>query len=285
METTELELGDVSATSLVTLFCRAVESESDDAILDDPKAVEVAAALRPALAQSADRLGKRLAAGNVDGGLAVHIALRAKRYDEYVRSFLDRAPEGVVVSMGCGMDSRFGRIDNGRVRFFDLDLPPVIDLKSRFFEETDRYRLVPGSVLDHEWMDRLDEREGPFLFVAEGVFMYLEERDVRALVLELQKRFPGSELLCEVFNSRWLSGPWKAMMERKMRRRAGFGEGATFRFGIRDSGELERWGDGIELLDDWSYFDADEKKLGSLRLLRRIDLVRKTQWTVHYRLG
>jgi hypothetical protein len=48
---------------------------------------------------------------------------------------------------------------------------------------------------------------------------------------------------------------------------------------------MEQWQSGIQFLDEWSYFDSDEKKLGWLRLLRYIGWIRKTQWTVHYRLG
>jgi O-methyltransferase involved in polyketide biosynthesis len=49
---------------------------------------------------------------------------------------------------------------------------------------------------------------GPFLFLAEGVFMYLEYEDVRPLVLVLQKTFPVSELLCGMENS-FRPGPFK----------------------------------------------------------------------------
>ncbi len=48
------------------------------------------------------------------------------------------------------------------------------------------------------------QHKGPFLFMAEGVFMYLDGKDVRSLVLKLQETFPGSELVCEVVNSLWL---------------------------------------------------------------------------------
>ena len=63
------------------------------------------------------------------------------------------------------------------------------------------------------------------------------------------------------------------------------GKDALFRSGIRDSREMEHWQKGIQFLDDWSYFDSDERKPGLFRLFRYIGWLRKTQWTVHYRLG
>jgi O-methyltransferase involved in polyketide biosynthesis len=93
-----------------------------------------------------------------------------------------------------------------------------------------------------------------FLFMAEGVFMYLDGMDVRLLVLEIRQRFRD------------------------------LGLDAMFRSGIRDNREMEQWHIGIQFLDEGSYFDSEEKKLGWLKILKYIELIRKTQWTVHYLL-
>lgn len=121
--------------------------------------------------------------------------------------------------------------------------------------------------------------------MAEGVFMYLDQEDVHSLILKLQSEFPGSELVCEVFNSLWLRKPLKSLMNYKMQHQLHMGKDATFHFGIRDSKEMEKWHAGIQFLDDWSYFDSEEKKLGVLKLFRNIEILRKTQWTVHYKLN
>ena len=52
MKRTELfyiNISDISATSLSTLYCRALESISKGPILDDPKAVELMEQLNPEL--------------------------------------------------------------------------------------------------------------------------------------------------------------------------------------------------------------------------------------------
>ena len=281
----DIRMSDVSETSLLTLYCHALESQSKDPIISDPKAVEIMRAVNQELSKSKNRLHKRMVKGKIDKRMVVHIAIRAKRYDEYILEFLKSSPDGVVVNIGCGLDSRFSRIDNGRVRFYDLDLPDVIGIKRRFVEETDRYHFIPSSVLDYDWMTPLLQTGGgPFLFIAEGVFRYLHREDVKSLVLELQSRFPGSELVCEVFNDLLLKGALKGLVNFKMRKELHLGKDATFHFGIRGGREMEEWNPGIMFLDDWSYFDSKEAKLGWLRLLGRVGLFRKTQWTVHYRL-
>lgn len=278
-------VGDVSATSLVTLYCHAIEARSDRPILADPRSVAIAAELNRLLSPPADPLEKALVSGTLDRKLVVHIALRAKRYDDYVREFLARHPDGVVVNIGCGLDSRFERIDNGSVVFYDLDLPEIVAVRNRFFQESDRYRVIASSVLDFGWMAEVRRHAGPFLFLAEGVFMYLAGDDVRSLVLALQGTFPGSELVCEVVNAFWLRPPLDCMLRFKMQRQLHLGKGAVFRSGLRHGREMEEWHGGIRFLDDWSYFDSGDEKLGWMRVLRRIELVRTTQYTVHYRLS
>ena len=278
-------IGDIAATSFVTLYCHALETLSDDPVLSDPKSVEITTELNKTLSLSKNTLDRILVSGTLDKKLVVHIAIRAKKYDDSASNFLQRFPDGVVVNIGCGLDSRFLRIDNGRVVFYDLDLPEIIAIKKDFFKETERYHLIASSVLDSGWMAPVLRHKGPFLFMAEGVFMYLDEKEVRSLVLKIQETFRGSELVCEVVNSLWLRPLLKKMLDFKMQRELHLGKDATFRSGIRDGREMEQWHSGIQFLDEWSYFDSEEKKLGWLRLLKHIELIRKTQWTVHYRLN
>jgi methyltransferase (TIGR00027 family) len=280
------DLSDVAATSLLTLYARAMESQSQDPILSDDKAVEIVQHLNPLLAESPDRLLRSLANGKISRQLCVHLALRAKQYDTYTHDFLALHPQASIISIGCGMDTRFYRIDNGQVHFFDLDLPEVIRFKREFVDEEPRYHLIAASVFDYAWMDRVEEQGAlPVLFLAEGVFMYLEPERVRALFGDLARRFPGSELVCEVVNSRWLSKWLQPLLRSKMQSQLGMGAEATFRFGITDGYEPESWHPGIRLLDQWSYFDSHHPKLGMLGVLGRSELFRRTQWSVRYRLG
>ena len=272
-------IGDIAATSFITLYCHALETLSVDPILSDSKSVEITTELNKTLSHSEHTLERILAAGTLDKRLVVHIAIRAKKYDNYARDFLKRFQDGVIVNIGCGLDSRFLRIDNGQVIFYDLDLPDIITIKKDFFKETDRYHLIASSVLDFDWMSPVLRHKGPFLFMAEGVFMYLDGKDVRSLVLDLQETFQGSELVCEVVNSLWLRPMLIKILDYKMQRQVHLGKEAMFRSGINDGREMEQWHSGIQFLDEWSYFDSEEKKLGWLKIFRHIDFIRKTQWT------
>jgi len=208
-----ISLPDVAETGLLTFYCHVIESQTPNPILLDQKAVEVSRLLNPVLANSPSRLLRNLAKGKVRKELLVHINLRAKKYDEYANSFLMENPDGILVNIGCGMDSRFQRIDNGRLTCFDLDLPEMIHFKQQFYTETDRYHFIAASVFDHAWMDQVAKiGKRPVLFMAEGVFMYLDGEKVKDLILKLQSRFPGSELVCEVVTAFFTRKPWNRMV-------------------------------------------------------------------------
>ena len=280
---TQFSLSDVSATMLLTLYARAKESQSANPILVDEKAVELFEQLKPLAAQADGELYRKVVEGDLPETLNQTMSLRAHHFDQQCRDFLRRYPDGAIVNLGCGLDTRFFRLDDGRLHLIDLDLPDVIALKRQLLPETERYQMIASSVLDFGWMDELDG-ERPYLFLAEGLFMYLPLDDVKALVLALQDRFPGCELVCEVFNSSWLHGWRGKMMKRKLQNNMSMGAGAMFQTGIADSDSMERWRGGICFLDDWSFVDADEPKLGALRLMRHWAMFRKLQWVVHYRL-
>ncbi len=258
-------LSDVNNTSLLTLFCRAVDSRRTDRIIDDPMAVTIAERLIPIIAESDDVLLSSLSRWKVDPQVTVHIALRAAKYDQYAREFLATHPDGIIVNLGCGLDSRFHRLGDEKQEFFDLDLPEVIRLKRRLVEETERYHMLAYSVLDFRWMDELSSySQRPILFLAEGLLMYLKPEDVKGLVCELSARFPDSELVCEVFNSAWLKGAWGSLVHRKMQQRLKMGKGAQFLSGLAYPREMEGWDPRIRYVDDWSYFDTGHHASGSV---------------------
>jgi O-methyltransferase involved in polyketide biosynthesis len=137
-----------------------------------------------------------------DFGRAV-VILKGREFDRFAQGFLTRHPDAVVVHIGCGLDTRFERLAerNSPVDWYDLDLPEVIDLRRKLVGgEGERHHFLACSVLESAWLDTVGTNEqGPFLFLAEGVFMYFEEAQVKSLVLTLRDHFPGAELVFDAF--------------------------------------------------------------------------------------
>jgi O-methyltransferase involved in polyketide biosynthesis len=174
------ELQGVSRTLLAPLACRALESARPDAILHDPKAVKLVNAL-------GNNQNMLLGMSRQD---QFFTAMRARQFDLFARSFLDRFPNGLVVDIGCGMDTRFYRIDNGQMSWLGLDLPAVIELRRRFLPDDDRCQTIARSMFDLTWLDAVDQINKPVIFLAEGVFAYFTEKEVKTVIMALTKRFP-----------------------------------------------------------------------------------------------
>ena len=261
------DLGGVSETLLIPLQYRAAESQRPDAILKDGKAAELVEAMDPDSSQATGSTMDQ-----------VVTMMRARQFDCFARGFLEAHPDGVVVDVGCGLDTRFFRLDNGTVLWFELDLPEVIALRRQLLGETPRRTCLAASVLDLSWMDAVAPVAGNgVLLLAEGVFPYLERADVQRLVLEVGRRFPGAEL---VFDA--LSPLQIAMHRLEPATRAA---ALRLRWGLNHGRELESWATGIHLLQEWFYFDEDEPRLGAARLLRFVPGLRHGARILHYRLG
>jgi methyltransferase (TIGR00027 family) len=271
-------LSDVAETLLMMLYIRAVESQRPDALIKDEKAV--------VLVQRMDQHFLRDKLAKVDQETRVAIVLRSREFDRHARDFLARYPEAVVLHIGCGLDSRFERVDNGQVEWYDLDLPEVIELRRKLIGgEGERYHLLACSVLDSAWLDAVSvRRQRPFLFLAEGVFMYLEEAQVKSLVPTLKEHFPGAELVFDAFSPFFVWSNNRRVTLTKI--------GARCHWALRHGKDLEGWSDpstslragGIRLLDERFPFQYPEPRLGRARLVRHVPFFAKMIGVYHYQL-
>ena len=259
-------LQGIARTLLVPLACRALESPRPDAILHDARAVEV----YKALAGTPDFL---MGMGKMDVFVAT---MRARQFDAFTRDFLARNPGGLVVDLGCGLDTRYDRLEDGQLTWLGVDLPEVIELRRRVLPDGERCRTIPRSMLEISWLDEVARLDKPVIFLAEGVFPYFSTADVRPLVLEMAKRFPAGELVFDAaspFISRHHNRT-SSVLKRS---------GTRILWDAKNPRELETW--GLQLLDHWYYFDQPEPRLRLFRWMRFIPFMAKATGIFHYRLN
>ena len=190
MERQAPELSGVPETMLWSLYHRAVESGRADRVLQDPESVRIMAALDYDFAGHFGRPGGSLAA-------------RAASIDAALWGWLDRHPDGLVVSLGEGLETQSRRVDNGRMRWLSVDLPEAIRLRECFLPPTDRFRHLAMSALDPAWMDQVDNTR-PVFVVAQGLLMYLEPGEVAGLFGRMAAKLPGAWLVFDTIPP-WLS--------------------------------------------------------------------------------
>jgi len=259
-ETTKPSLSGVAETLLITLYIRATESQRPDALIKDERAEALVRQLEP------ETLRKTLALTEDTGRLV--LILKSREFDRFAQDFLVRHPDAVVVHIGCGLDTRFDRVcseppENGQFEWYDLDLSEVINLRRALIGgEGVRYHLLAGSVLEDAWLEAVEpHRQRPFVFLAEGVFMYFTEAQVKSLVLRLKEHFPAAELVFDAYSPfmRW------AHNLRVIRKRVG----AHLNWDLKHSQDLEGWGTGIRLLDErfpFQFPEVDQRRALRVRL-------------------
>lgn len=220
--------GSVEWTNLVTLYLRAYESRSQQTILGDHAA-----------AAAVDRINydfKRIHRMSLPAVNQYLVALRARQLDDWCADFLQRQPEAVVLHLGCGLDARRFRLAVPEsALWYDLDKPSVIALRRRLYEETEIYRMVGASVTELQWMADIPA-ERPTLVVAEGLLMYLQESDVRRLLLALTDQFGSGEMLFDTVSP---LGPYLSRAFTK----------GILKWGIRDARELETWNSRLHVIE------------------------------------
>ncbi len=279
--TTEPELSGISETLLLTLYLRAMESRRPDAVIIDERAEMLIEKIRAAGLYDFDKMESlHLSEAN-----KLVLILRSKAFDRMTQDFLIHHPKAVVAHIGCGLDTRYERLDNGLMQWYDLDLPGVIALRLKLVGgEGERYHLMGCSVHEEAWMDALGgQSQQPILFLAEGVFMYFNGAQVKSLVLRLRERFAGAELIFDAYSL--------LHVLRHNLQKAGSQVDVHVNWGIWHGQEIEKWATahpslaGIRLLDQWSYFDDPTPRLDHMRWLKPIEALAKTFRIYHFRLG
>jgi O-methyltransferase involved in polyketide biosynthesis len=158
-------LGSIQKTLLLPLWGRAVETNKPRPLLTDPMAVRIV--------DSIDYDFSTIAA-NISFVTQLAWIARSLHIDRTVREFLQQQPAATIVNLGCGLDTTFERVDNGRLSWIDLDLPDVIALRRQYVCEEQRRKFIACSMLDETWMDHVTNNSC-VLFVAAGVLYYFEE--------------------------------------------------------------------------------------------------------------
>lgn len=109
----------VAETLFIPLWMRAMESKRPDGIIRDRLACSIV-----------DRLDFDFSQFSQDKMSLLGVSVRTRYLDRKTQEFIDREERPVVVSLGCGLDTRFQRLSVHKdVLFYELDLPEVIDIR------------------------------------------------------------------------------------------------------------------------------------------------------------
>lgn len=176
-----------SLTLFIPLYGKALMSR--EGFLPDPTAEEIVSTVDYDFTK-VDRSRK----------LAIYMAMRAALFDGYAREFAAKHPDGLILQLGVGLDSRVKRVACANP-WYDLDFPDVIDLRRTYFLEDERYHLIAAPALPADWLAGVPKAPNA-LVLAEGLSMYLSEADMRALMAALQAHFGQVTFIFDAYSKR-----------------------------------------------------------------------------------
>ena len=108
-----------------------------------------------------------------------------------------RYPNATGINLGCGFDDKFVQVDNGTLRWFDVDLPDQIEKRRKVYEDRERCIMLEGSALDGQWTRNIPE-SNMYIIVMEGVLEYFSKEQVKTCLNMLCDSFPHGYLLAEL---------------------------------------------------------------------------------------
>ena len=171
------------------------------------------------------------------------VAVRAKRFDEMVRQFVLRQPDAVVLDLGAGLDGRMFRVNPPpTIDWYDIDFPEVVELRRQLLPASAQAHGVGADLTDPDWLDGIPN-DRPALLVADGLVPFLAKNDFVSLLNRLTNHFPNGELVLNGYTTYAL---WSFKHTRAMAPIAG----GVINNGFNDPRQLERWVDGLTLLDE-----------------------------------
>ncbi|MCG8344323.1 MAG: class I SAM-dependent methyltransferase [Chlorobiales bacterium] len=184
VEKKKVDLQGIPETLLWPLWNRAAEQKRRDRLIDDPMSADLVECI------DYDFKGSF---GKPNAGHAV----RARVIDDVLKLWLEKNPEGTVISLGEGLDTQFWRVDNGTLHWISVDVAESIELRKQLLPVEERMENISSSALDELWLQKIPQGSKAFIIMA-GVLMYFTEDEVRELLYRIADHFRDSLVMFDV---------------------------------------------------------------------------------------
>lgn len=184
-----IKLTKEKETLLIPLYGKAMDYNKHNSILRDAKAAAIV-----------KDIDYDFASLKIQDKTNVMMTIRAKLMDDYTDQFLAYNQDVMVLHLGCGLDSRVLRIDQEAAKWYDVDFEEVIELRKLFYEENFTRRMVASSVTEGQWIDAMKMPSDQCLVIAEGLFMYLKEDEIKTLLERLKDKLGAYTLIFDAYS-------------------------------------------------------------------------------------
>jgi len=237
----------IPESMLHALYARAKESGRQDHHIYDEKAMELV-----------ERMDYDFSAAGQEIVMGRGVLARTILLDRMVSEYIERYPDASVVSMACGMDTRFYRVDNGRIRWYDLDLPVTIEARDRLLGAQERVLRIAESAMEDTWPEKVDTK-GPVLIVAEGLSMYLDRQGVQKIFKIIRTHFTQAEVFLEA------ASPYTV---KNAVENTGEGSRPKYTWGVKNGRQLQKMLTGFRAVKSVSLMEGLKEMYPAYHIIR-----------------
>ncbi|NLZ55111.1 MAG: class I SAM-dependent methyltransferase [Clostridiaceae bacterium] len=181
---------NITSELLFSLWARAAETKRNNPVVRDEYAVELIRWLGLEHAPFPGTPTEQL-----------DIAIRTRIIDTITRAFIANNPTAIIIACRVGLDTRFQRVDNGLICWYNVDQPRIVQLRQKLFPTMKRVHYVPIPVTAPEWCRAIRTDNRPVLIILEQTSMYLERKELISLLDNIASAFPGSTLIMDAITT------------------------------------------------------------------------------------
>lgn len=181
----DLQIGDIQETALITLAIRASETDRPNARIKDLKAKEIIDTLGVDVSQYDPFMSHE------------GVVARTIMYSNQLQELIKQYPDALCINLGCGFDDKFVQVDNGEIVWYDVDLPDIMSVRRKIYQDRERCIMRDGSALESDWTKGLPKRSTTIV-VMEGVLEYFTKEQVTTCLNMLCDSFEHGFLLAEL---------------------------------------------------------------------------------------
>lgn len=242
-------------TMLQSFYARAKYSRKKNAKFYDAKAIELVG-----------KIDYDFSKAEKDSTMSNGVIARTIVFDELVKDFIKKNPDCTVVNIACGLDTRFYRMDNGRIIWYNVDLPETIELRDAIYHESGRVSTIGISATDPAWADKVTKR-GKMLFIIEGLSMYLTSDENAQMLSIIRDKFDNATVLMECLAKKWVN---KEHTEKSIQ-----DTGAKFVFGADTFDDLGKAADGFRCIKNDDIIRGMSVIMPVLKPFRKLPFLKK----------
>lgn len=250
----KIDMNGVPETMIQTLYARAKESKKEKHHIYDDKAIQIV-----------DQMDYDFSKADKDFAMGAGVIARTILLDRMVDAYVKHYPDATVINIACGMDTRFYRVDNGRIRWYNIDLPETIAVREKFLDEHDRVSMLACSAMDEAWAEKIGALSGRVLVIVEGLTMYLHEEDVKKILTIINDYYKKATVYMEIMSP---------LMAKTVKEKSIAQSNAKFTWGAKSGEELCRLVPAFTLIRDRSLVDGMQEMYPVYKVIGKLGFIR-----------